>query len=92
MLKYSYSDYNNDGANGSTEEICPEGSVQPTAIPAAAFVRETFAGIDDCKLNGNTSINDLVPGLRVGLPHGGDDGVPETGPETCRISARQLVF
>jgi len=81
-LKYSYSDYNNDGANGVTEEICPEGSVQPTAIPAASFALGTFAGIDDCKLNGNTSINDLLPGLRTGLPHGGDDGVPYLEQET----------
>ncbi len=75
-FKYSYSEYDNDGANGRTEEICPEGTVQPTAIPAASFALALFPGIDDCKLNGNTSINDLIPALRDGLPYGGDSGVP----------------
>ena len=89
-LKYSYSDYNNDGANGRTEEICPEGSVQPTAIPAASFALATFAGIDDCKLNGNTSINDLLPGLRTGLPNrwGQRRAVPRAGDRLRRPAVR----
>jgi iron complex outermembrane receptor protein len=81
-LKYSYSEYNNNGANGRTEEICPEGRVQPTAIPAAGFALALFPGIDDCKLNGNTSINDLNPALRRGLPYGGDSGIPFLEQET----------
>ncbi|MBM4204382.1 MAG: TonB-dependent receptor [Gammaproteobacteria bacterium] len=85
-LKYAYSEYNNDGANGRTEEFCPEGRVQPTAIPAAGFVLALFPGIDDCKLNGNTSINDLIPPLRRGLPYGGDDGVPFLEQDTHFIS------
>ncbi len=72
-LKYAYSEYNNDGSNGRTEEFCPEGRVQPTSILGNALILQ---GIDDCKLNGNTSIADLNPLLRPGLPYGGDDGVP----------------
>ncbi|HEX7034186.1 MAG TPA: TonB-dependent receptor [Pseudomonadales bacterium] len=75
-LKYAYSEYENDGANGRTEEICPEGTVQPTAVPAASAALVILPGIDDCKLNGNTSIADVHPALRDGLPYGGDDGVP----------------
>ncbi len=81
-LKYAYSEYENDGANGRTEEICPEGTVQPTAVPAASVALIVFPGVDDCKLNGNTSIADLHPALRAGLPHGGDDGVPFLDQET----------
>ena len=78
-LKYSYSEYDNDGANGRTEEICPEGTVQPTTILSNSVI---IPGIDDCKLNGNTSIADLNPLLRAGLPFGGDDGVPFLEQET----------
>lgn len=85
-LKYAYSEYNNDGSNGRTEEFCPEGRVQPTAIPAASFALALFPGIDDCKLNGNTSINDLIPALRDGLPYGGADGVPFLEQKTHFIS------
>jgi iron complex outermembrane receptor protein len=48
-LKHSISGYDNDGANGRTEEFCPGGSVQPTAIPLGLT---PFTGVDDCKLNG----------------------------------------
>ncbi len=75
-LKYSWSEYHNDGSNGRTEEICPEGRVQPTAIPAASFALAVIPGIDDCDLNGNTSIADVNPALRAGLPFGGDNGIP----------------
>lgn len=75
-IKYAYSEYNNDGSNGRTEEFCPEGRVQPSAIPAASFALALLNGVDDCKLNGNTSIADLIVPLRRGLPYGGDDGVP----------------
>ncbi len=85
-LKYAYTEYTNNGANGRTEEICPEGRVQPTAIPAAGFALALLPGIDDCKLNGNTSINDLIAPLRRGLPYGGDDGIPFLVQETHFIS------
>jgi iron complex outermembrane receptor protein len=75
-LKYSYTTYDNDGANGRTEEICPEGAVQPTAVPSAGLPLRIFHGVDDCKFNGNTSIYDLHPNLRAGLPYGGETGVP----------------
>lgn len=80
--KYARSDYENDGANGRTEEECPEGVVQPTAIPSAGTGFAIFQGIDDCRLNGNTSINDLNPILALGLPYGGDNGVPFLEQET----------
>ncbi len=81
-FKYSYSEYENDGANGRTEEICPEGTVQPTLILGTVL----FPGVDDCKLNGNTSIADLNPALRAGLPYGGDDGIPFLEQETDFVS------
>ena len=81
-LKYSYSEYDNNGANGRTEEICPDGQVQPTAIPSASFPLALFPGVDDCKLNGNTSMADLHPALRAGLPYGGDDGIPFLNQDT----------
>ncbi|MEZ5596980.1 MAG: TonB-dependent receptor [Pseudomonadales bacterium] len=82
-LKYAYSEYNNDGANGRTEEYCPEGHVQPTSALSNAVI---LPGIDDCKLNGNTSMNDLLPPLRLGLPYGGDDGVPFLKQDTDFVS------
>ena len=72
-LKHSISVYDNDGANGRTEEICPEGTVQATSIPIGIA---PFVGVDDCKLNGNTSIADLHEDLRAGLPYGGESGIP----------------
>lgn len=75
-LKYAFSRYENDGANGNTEATCPEGSVQPTAVPAASFALLVIPGIEDCRLNGNTFLNDLLPGLRAGLPYGADTGIP----------------
>ena len=81
-LKHSISKYENDGANGRTEEICPEGAVQPTAIPSAGTGFAIFPGVDDCKLNGNTSIADLNTTLALGLPHGGNTGVPFLDQET----------
>ena len=86
--KYSYSQYDNNGANRRTEEICPEGRVQPTAIPAASFPLALYVGVDDCKLNGNTSIADLHPTLALGLPHGGGDGIPFLDQDTHFISVQ----
>ncbi len=75
-FKYSRSEYDNDGANGRTEEICPEGHVQPSAVPLTVLTFALYEGVDDCVLNGNTSIADLNPVLRTGLPYGGESGVP----------------
>ena len=70
-LKYSYSEYNNDGAGTAwAEDVCPEGRHQPTAIPAASAAFALFQGVDDCRLNGNTSKLNLHPALRDGLPQG----------------------
>ena len=77
-LKYNYSEYDNDGGTMWSEEICPEGAHQPTGIPSAAAVFRSFQGVDDCKLNGNTSRINLNPNLRAGLPQGFDDGVSRT--------------
>ncbi|MCC5872935.1 MAG: TonB-dependent receptor [Gammaproteobacteria bacterium] len=86
-LKYAFSEYKNDGP-WNMEETCPEGVVQPTAIPSAATAFVVFPGIDDCKLNGNMSANDLLPVLAVGLPYGADDGVPFLEQQTHFISLR----
>ena len=86
--KYSYSQYNNNGANRRTEEICPEGKVQGSAIPAGSIPFAIFQGVDDCKLNGNTSSADLHPTLALGLPHGGDNGVPFLDQDTHFISVQ----
>ena len=42
-LKYSYSEYENDGPWAVMEETCPEGVVQPTAIPAASHYAQRGA-------------------------------------------------
>ena len=85
-LKYNYSEYDNDGGNAWTEEICPEGGHQPTAIPSAAAPFATFQGVDDCRLNGNASRIFLDPGLRAGLPEGFDNGRARLTQETDFVS------
>lgn len=76
-LKYNYTKYDNEGAGTAwTEEVCPEGVPEPTAIPAASAVFVVFRGVDDCRINGNTSKLHLHPALRAGLPEGFDDGEP----------------
>lgn len=86
-FKYSYSEYNNEGAGTAwAEEICPEGRQQPTAVPSAAAAFRLFQGVDDCKLNGNTSKLHLHPGLRDGLPQGYDDGRPGLEQDTHFLS------
>lgn len=79
-LKYSYSEYENDGANGHVEELCPDGTVQPST--ALGLI---FPGVDDCKLNGNTSIADLLPPLVAGNPLA-NGGVPYLEQETDLVS------
>ena len=82
-LKYSYSEYDNDGAGGAwNEEVCPEGAHQPTGIPSGGAAFRVELGVDDCKLNGNTSKRNLHPDLRAGLPFGFDDGQPGLEQET----------
>ena len=84
-LKYSYSEYDNDGAGTAwAEEICPEGRQQATNS-TAGFV---FQGADDCKINGNTSKLHLNEALRAGLPGGWDDGAPGLEQETDFMSLR----
>ncbi len=86
-LKYSYSEYNNNGGGTAwAEEICPEGRQQPTAVPSAAGAFRLFQGVDDCELNGNTSKLHLYPGLRDGLPQGYDDGRPGLEQDTHFVS------
>ena len=88
-LKYNYSEYNNEGAGTAwTEEICPENRHQPTGVPSADAVFRIFQGVDDCKINGNTSKLNLNPGLRAGLPQGYDDGEPGLEQDTRFLSAR----
>jgi iron complex outermembrane receptor protein len=81
-LKYNYSEFDNDGAGTAyTEEVCPEGAHQPTLA-----VGILFQGVDDCKINGNTSKIGLNPALRAGLPQGYDDGQPGLEQETDFVS------
>ncbi|MYK84610.1 MAG: TonB-dependent receptor, partial [Gammaproteobacteria bacterium] len=88
-MKYSYSEYDNHGAGTAwAEDVCPEGKHQPTAIPAASAALALFQGVDDCKLNGNTSKLNLHPALRAGLPQGFDDGEPGLEQETHFLSLR----
>ena len=88
-LKYSYSEYDNHGAGTAwAEDVCPEGRHQPTAIPAASAAFALLQGVDDCKLNGNTSKLNLHPALRDGLPQGFDDGEPGLEQETHFLSLR----
>ena len=88
-VKYSYSEYTNNGAGTAwAEDVCPEGRQQPTAIPAASAAFQLFQGVDDCKLNGNTSKLNLHPQLRDGLPQGFDDGEPGLEQDTHFLSLR----
>ncbi len=86
-LKYSYSEYNNEGGGTAwAEELCPEGVQQPTAVPAPTLPFNIFRGVDDCRINGNTSKLDLHPALRAGLPQGFDDGKPGLEQDTHFLS------
>lgn len=86
-LKYSYSEYeNNGGGTIFAESLCPEGSPQRTAVPAATAPISLFQPVDDCRLNGNSSKVNLNPGLRAGLPQGFDDGVHGLEQETDFLS------
>ena len=88
-LKYSYSEYNNEGGGTAwTEDVCPYGEHQPTAVPSASAAYRLFQGVDDCEINGNTSKLNLHPGLRDGLPHGFDDGQPGLEQDTQLLSLR----
>lgn len=87
-LKYNYSEYDNDGGTMWAEEICPEGVHQATGIPSGAAAFRSFQGVDDCRLNGNSSRIHLDPGLRAGLPKGFDDGELALEQETDFVSLR----
>lgn len=83
-IKYNYSEFDNSGAGTAyTEEVCPEGTHQRTAA-----VGMFFQGVDDCKINGNTSKIGLNPALRAGLVEGYDDGQPGLEQETDFISVQ----
>jgi iron complex outermembrane receptor protein len=85
-LKYTYSEYNNNGGGTAwTEEVCPEGIHQKTGIPSGGAAFTTRLGADDCTINGNTSKINLEPGLRAGLPYGGDNGKPFLEQETDMV-------
>lgn len=82
-LKYNYSEFDNSGGGTAwSEELCAESSHQRTVVLGAVF----FQGVDDCKINGNTSKIGLNPALRPGLVQGYDDGQPGLEQETDFIS------
>ena len=88
-LKYNYSEFDNSGAGTAyTEELCAEpnplnNNHQKTSILGGSVL---FQGVDDCKINGNTSKVGLNPALRAGLVKGYDDGQPGLEQETDFIS------
>ena len=71
-LKTTFSRFDSDGSNASTENICPDGMVQPTVALGGSVVRNN---IDNCKKNDDSFIADLDPRLSKKLPHG-NNGVP----------------
>jgi iron complex outermembrane receptor protein len=84
-FKLNYSKYQNDGSNGITEARClgANGTQQPT--------NSGFGGVftnssEDCKFNGNFAISDVTPKQAIGLPYGGDDGVPFLDQDTWLTS------
>lgn len=81
-FKLGYSELENDGPGGNTEEFCPEGSLQPSAALSNGVI---LPGVDDCKLNGNTSAADLLFPLYVGNPLA-NGGVPYLEQETILTS------
>ncbi|MCY4343237.1 MAG: TonB-dependent receptor [Gammaproteobacteria bacterium] len=85
-LKYSYSDYESSGGIMWSENLCPDGSPQPTGIPNAATPILRFQAVDDCKLNGKNNRLYLNQRLRAGLPEGYDDGQAGLEQETNLLS------
>ena len=85
-LKYNYSDYENDAGWMWADQVCPQGTPQPTAVPSASAAFRLFNTVDDCQINGNASRVYLDPGLRGGLPNGFDDGRLRLEQETDFIS------
>ena len=82
-FKLNYSKYKNDGANGNTEARCVNGTQQPSN-PTFGGIRTNFS--EDCKFNGNFAISDVTPVQALGLPHGGNDGVPFLNQDTWLTS------
>lgn len=87
-LKYQYNKYENDGGWMWADQVCPEGTPQPTAVPSAANAFRLFSTVDDCKINGNASRVNVDPGLRRGLPSGFSDGELGLEQETDFLSLR----
>lgn len=81
-FKHHHSTYENDGPTSNTEEFCPEGVVQPTTALQNAVI---FPGVDDCRLNGNTSASDLQAPLIAGNPLA-NGGVPYLEQDTRMTS------
>lgn len=84
-FKLNFSKYQNNGSNGITESRClgANGAQQPT--------NSGFGGVftnfsEDCKFNGNFAISDVTPKQAIGLPYGGDDGVPFLDQDTWLTS------
>jgi iron complex outermembrane receptor protein len=84
-FKLNYSKFENDGGNGNTEARClgPGGTIQNSN---STFGGVFINGYEDCKFNGNFAISDLTPLQAIGLPYGGDDGVPFLDQDTWLTS------
>ena len=71
-IKGTFSRFESDGSNASTENLCPDGRVQPTTALGGSVVRPN---VDDCKKNNSAYIADLDPRLAAQVPHV-NNGVP----------------
>ncbi len=83
-LKVNYSEYESDGSASNYDMWCPDGTRQDTFVGPVLLPNPS----NDCKINGNTSLGDVNPVLRAGLPYGGEDGKPFLDQESWLTSLK----
>lgn len=83
-LKALHSRYRSDGAIAGFENICVDGTGRPQNSRRAGRV---FTNIDDCKINGTTSVGDVNPAYLVKFPLANkSDGKPYLNDDTTLVS------
>lgn len=83
-LKVLHSRYRSDGAIAGFENICVNGTGLPQDSARAGRVR---TNIDDCKINGTTSVGDVHPAYLVKFPLANkSDGKPYLNDDTTFVS------